>query len=42
MLVSYRDDVLSEPRKHGLDKTAEKQMEKSLENWVFKTHGLSL
>lgn len=41
-MVMYRDDVPSEPRKHGLDKTAEKQREKSLESWVFKTHSLSL
>lgn len=42
MLVMYRDDILNEPRKHELDKTAEKQMENSLENWVYRTHGLSL
>lgn len=42
MLVMYKDDVLNEPRKHGLDKTAEKQMENSLESCVFKTHSLSL
>lgn len=42
MLVMYSDDILNEPRNHGLDKTAEKQMENSLENWVYRTHGLSL
>lgn len=34
MLLTYRVDILSEPGKHGLDKTIEKQMESLLENWV--------
>lgn len=42
MLVMYRDDVLNEPKKHGLDKIDEKQMKNSLESWVFKPHSLSL
>lgn len=42
MLVMYRDDVFNEPRKHGLDKTAEKQMENSSESWVFKTNRVSI
>jgi len=34
VLLTYGDDILSEPGKHGLDKTIEKQMENLLENWV--------
>lgn len=35
MLLRYRDDILNKPRKHGLDKTTEKQMESLVEKWIY-------